>query len=110
MRNMLTYPVSYTYGIWVVSDSVFEQLSENEKEGLKAAFQVLGEKLSGAIEQRNESAEKVMKRYKTSFLPPSSSLETEWRTVYRVKSSELFNDKGFSLKQIADKIEKILID
>ncbi len=109
LKHVLIWPVAYSYGIWVVSDTTLKKLSAPEKAALQNAFQALGEKLEKAIEKRNKSAEKVMKRYKANFVVPSAALALQWKR-YREQGTAAHIHAYPDMAEFTKKIEQLLQD
>jgi TRAP-type C4-dicarboxylate transport system substrate-binding protein len=107
IRTVFDSPFAYTYGIWILSDDVFDKLSDNEQKALKEQIPALCSGLSAVFWERSQKARQVLTRYRITFVEPIPDMQNQWAR-WADEFRENLGDNDKPAGAINDKFQKLL--
>jgi TRAP-type C4-dicarboxylate transport system substrate-binding protein len=78
--KVLDCPFAYNYGIWIMRDKAFKDLTPEDRNAVRSCVKSVGQKLEGLSRSNNSSTRKILKQnFKTEFVIPDEALKKQWR-------------------------------
>ncbi|THB77808.1 MAG: hypothetical protein D6B25_05860 [Desulfobulbaceae bacterium] len=83
MKHIFPYPIAYSYGIWLIEDGRFNELSYGQRRELTESIKKLSLLMSNALSDRSTGAVKVLQRYRIVFAEPENSFAEQWPSFFQ---------------------------